>query len=107
MGHLSLEVQHSATLHIATQRDPCVTCACNRSSKAASSPLGSCIAVVVQAWRVQVAALEFSRDRKMMSVLCRQGTGCTLFCKGAPEALLLRCTQACPPVACRQAAGAQ
>ena len=42
---------------------------------------------------MQVAALEFSRDRKMMSVLCRQGVGCTLFCKGAPEALLQRCSQ--------------
>ena len=47
-----------------------------------------------------MAALEFSRDRKMMSVLCRQGAGCTLFCKGAPEALLLRCSQVCPMALC-------
>ena len=42
---------------------------------------------------VQMSALEFSRDRKMMSVLARQGTSPILFSKGAPEALLPRCTQ--------------
>lgn len=34
----------------------------------------------------------------MMSVLARQGTGLILFTKGAPEALLPRCTQvSCKP----------
>ena len=46
---------------------------------------------------VQISALEFSRDRKMMSVLARQGPSLTLFCKGAPEAVLPRCTQVPPP----------
>lgn len=44
--------------------------------------------------------LEFSRDRKSMSSYCvplkpsRLGTGPKLFCKGAPEGLLDRCTHA-------------
>lgn len=42
---------------------------------------------------VQVAALEFSRERKMMSVLCRQDATSMLFVKGAPEAILDCCSQ--------------
>jgi Ca2+ transporting ATPase len=44
--------------------------------------------------------LEFSRDRKSMSSYCvplkssRLGTGPKLFCKGAPEGVLERCTHA-------------
>ena len=48
---------------------------------------------------LQVAVLEFSRDRKMMSVLAqRTASRPILFCKGAPEAVLGRCTQVvrCP-----------
>lgn len=45
----------------------------------------------------QVGMLEFSRERKLMSVRCaRQGQPDTLFVKGAPEAVLARCTQASP-----------
>ncbi|PRW20976.1 calcium-transporting ATPase endoplasmic reticulum-type isoform A [Chlorella sorokiniana] len=47
-----------------------------------------------QEWR-KLYTLEFSRDRKMMSVLCAaaQGTGQRLlFTKGAPESVLERCT---------------
>ena len=43
----------------------------------------------------RVALLEFSRDRKSMSVLCRpKGARATnvLFVKGAPECVLPRCT---------------
>lgn len=42
----------------------------------------------------KVMTLEFSRDRKMMSVLCRQGASSLVFVKGAPESVLQRCTQA-------------
>ena len=48
-------------------------------------------------WKGQfrrVAALEFSRDRKMMSVLASRKGQSILFTKGAPEAVLARCTQA-------------
>jgi Ca2+ transporting ATPase len=44
--------------------------------------------------------LEFSRDRKSMSSYCtplkssRLGTGPKMFCKGAPEGVLERCTHA-------------
>ena len=40
----------------------------------------------------QVSTLEFSRDRKMMSVRCRQGNHDLLFVKGAPESVLACCT---------------
>ncbi|CAM6091810.1 unnamed protein product [Calypogeia fissa] len=40
----------------------------------------------------KVAVLEFSRDRKMMSVLCSRKQQEILFCKGAPESILSRCT---------------
>lgn len=49
-------------------------------------------------WKKE-CTLEFSRDRKSMSVLCtpksndsRLGPGSKLFCKGAPEGVLDRCT---------------
>ncbi|CAG0880884.1 unnamed protein product, partial [Darwinula stevensoni] len=48
-------------------------------------------------WRKEFT-LEFSRDRKSMSVYCvpikptRLGTGPKMFCKGAPEGVLDRCT---------------
>lgn len=39
--------------------------------------------------------MEFSRDRKMMSVLCQKAASRpVLFVKGAPETVLERCTQA-------------
>ncbi|KAK9918863.1 hypothetical protein WJX75_007624 [Coccomyxa subellipsoidea] len=40
----------------------------------------------------RISALEFSRDRKMMSVRCRRAGKDTLFVKGAPEAIFARCT---------------
>ncbi|KAK9840627.1 hypothetical protein WJX81_005487 [Elliptochloris bilobata] len=40
----------------------------------------------------KVSTLEFSRDRKMMSVRCRQGDRDLLFVKGAPESVLACCT---------------
>lgn len=36
--------------------------------------------------------LEFTRDRKMMSVLCNRKQIQIMFSKGAPESILLRCT---------------
>ena len=40
----------------------------------------------------RVSCLEFSRDRKMMSVLAQRKHTCIMFIKGAPEQVLKRCT---------------
>lgn len=40
----------------------------------------------------KVSVLEFSRDRKMMSVLCSRKQMEIIFSKGAPECILSRCT---------------
>ncbi|EPS69623.1 hypothetical protein M569_05142, partial [Genlisea aurea] len=40
----------------------------------------------------KVAVLEFTRDRKMMSVLCNRKQIQIMFSKGAPESILTRCT---------------
>ncbi|KAF8892581.1 Ca-transporting ATPase [Infundibulicybe gibba] len=40
----------------------------------------------------RLLTFEFSRDRKMMSVLVKQRNGGALFVKGAPESVLDRCT---------------
>ncbi|KAJ8531258.1 hypothetical protein K7X08_026692 [Anisodus acutangulus] len=40
----------------------------------------------------KVSVLEFSRDRKMMSVLCSRKQMEIMFLKGAPESILSRCT---------------
>lgn len=41
---------------------------------------------------LQIHVLEFSRDRKMMSVLCSRNQMHVLFSKGAPESIISRCT---------------
>ncbi|KAF9050639.1 calcium ATPase [Hymenopellis radicata] len=40
----------------------------------------------------RLLTFEFSRDRKMMSVLVKRGAGGSLFAKGAPESVIERCT---------------
>ncbi|KAG0465912.1 hypothetical protein HPP92_020076 [Vanilla planifolia] len=40
----------------------------------------------------KISVLEFSRDRKMMSVLCCRKQQGIMFCKGAPESIISRCT---------------
>ncbi|WCJ35569.1 Sarcoplasmic/endoplasmic reticulum calcium ATPase 1 [Euphorbia peplus] len=40
----------------------------------------------------KVSALEFSRDRKMMSVLCSRKQTAVIFSKGAPESIISRCS---------------
>ncbi len=45
----------------------------------------------------QISTLEFTRDRKMMSVLTRSEGHTQLWLKGAPEAVLSRCSQVPPP----------
>ncbi|CAH9077838.1 unnamed protein product [Cuscuta epithymum] len=40
----------------------------------------------------KVSSLDFSRDRKMMSVLCSRKQMDIMFSKGAPESILSRCT---------------
>ncbi|CAO2817705.1 unnamed protein product [Amaranthus hypochondriacus] len=40
----------------------------------------------------KVSALQFSRDRKMMSVLCSRKQSKIIFSKGAPESIISRCT---------------
>lgn len=42
----------------------------------------------------RLMTFEFSRDRKMMSVLVNQGDQFSLFVKGAPESVVERCTSA-------------
>jgi magnesium-transporting ATPase (P-type) len=59
---------------------------------------------------LQISQLEFSRDRKMMSVRCRRQGQDALYVKGAPEAVLARCSrvsQITPSadMACAHAAG--
>ena len=41
---------------------------------------------------MQIDMLDFSRDRKMMSVLCNRNQHHVLFSKGAPESIMSRCT---------------
>lgn len=41
---------------------------------------------------LQVSVLDFSRDRKMMSVLCSRKQMEIMFSKGAPESIISRCT---------------
>lgn len=41
---------------------------------------------------LQLDILEFSRDRKMMSVLCSRNQLHVLFSKGAPESIISKCT---------------
>ena len=69
------------------------------SGKSVESMLPSDLAAAnVDTWRTsnpRSATLEFSRDRKSMSVLCRGDGGSEgnrLFVKGAPNLLLERCT---------------
>ncbi|XP_038886243.1 calcium-transporting ATPase 3, endoplasmic reticulum-type isoform X1 [Benincasa hispida] len=40
----------------------------------------------------KISALEFSRDRKMMSILCSRNQSHILFSKGAPESIISRCS---------------
>ncbi|OAY62961.1 Calcium-transporting ATPase 3, endoplasmic reticulum-type [Ananas comosus] len=40
----------------------------------------------------KISVLEFSRDRKMMSVLCSRKQQEIMFSKGAPESIILRCS---------------
>ncbi|KAI5655174.1 hypothetical protein M9H77_32361 [Catharanthus roseus] len=40
----------------------------------------------------KISVLEFSRDRKMMSILCSRKQMEIMFSKGAPESILARCT---------------
>lgn len=67
------------------------------TNKSGLSPrdLGSvCNRVIQQKWKKEFT-LEFSRDRKSMSVYCvpsSGGSGAKMFVKGAPEGVLNRCT---------------
>ncbi|KAG7020613.1 Calcium-transporting ATPase 3, endoplasmic reticulum-type [Cucurbita argyrosperma subsp. argyrosperma] len=40
----------------------------------------------------KISVLEFSRDRKMMSILCSRNQSHILFSKGAPESIISRCS---------------
>ncbi|KAL8172054.1 hypothetical protein V2J09_023858 [Rumex salicifolius] len=40
----------------------------------------------------KISALEFSRDRKIMSVLCSRKQSAFMYSKGAPESIMSRCT---------------
>uniref|UniRef100_A0A8C7I3P8 P-type Ca(2+) transporter n=1 Tax=Oncorhynchus kisutch TaxID=8019 RepID=A0A8C7I3P8_ONCKI len=55
---------------------------------------GACNSVIRQLMKKEFT-LEFSRDRKSMSVYCtptnKTGSGCKMFIKGAPESVMERC----------------
>uniref|UniRef100_A0A674AN06 Calcium-transporting ATPase n=1 Tax=Salmo trutta TaxID=8032 RepID=A0A674AN06_SALTR len=55
---------------------------------------GACNSVIRQLMKKEFT-LEFSRDRKSMSVYCtptnKPGSGCKMFIKGAPESVMERC----------------
>ena len=57
-----------------------------------SPPCTACPKSTAPPTALQVCTQEFSRDRKMMSVLCASAEGATMFVKGAPEAVLAACT---------------
>jgi magnesium-transporting ATPase (P-type) len=40
----------------------------------------------------KISVLDFSRDRKMMSILCSRKQQQIMFSKGAPESIIARCT---------------
>lgn len=48
--------------------------------------------IVGKHYTLQLSVLEFSRDRKMMSVLCSRKQMEIMFSKGAPESIISRCT---------------
>lgn len=64
------------------------------SKSSAFSPVkrASSISVHYETSLPRLLTFEFSRDRKMMSVLVRRGNGGSLLVKGAPESVLERCT---------------
>ena len=43
-------------------------------------------------YHLQISVAEFTRDRKMMSVLCSRNQLQIMFLKGAPESIISRCT---------------
>jgi len=60
---------------------------------AEAAEAGGLDAAVVRAAQPRVHEWPFDSDRKRMSTLHRQGDAWMLFCKGAPESLLPRCTR--------------
>lgn len=43
-------------------------------------------------YALQISVADFTRDRKMMSVLCSRNQLQIMFSKGAPESIISRCT---------------
>lgn len=64
----------------------------SRSSAFSPVERASTISVHYETLLPRLLTFEFSRDRKMMSVLVRRGNGGSLLVKGAPESVLERCT---------------
>lgn len=54
--------------------------------------LALCVFTHFELDALQLDYLEFSRDRKMMSVLCSRNQLHVLFSKGAPESIISRCS---------------
>jgi Ca2+ transporting ATPase len=61
------------------------------------SDRASAISEYLEARFPRLLTFEFSRDRKMMSVLVNTGNRGALFAKGAPESILDRCTSVLVP----------
>lgn len=52
------------------------------------------ICLLMQTWDycLQISVADFTRDRKLMSVLCSRNQLHIMFSKGAPESIIVRCT---------------
>jgi len=68
-----------------------------RLSSMPPSERASAINDYLEARFPRLLTFEFSRDRKMMSVLVNTGNNGALFAKGAPESILDRCTSVLVP----------
>lgn len=65
---------------------------CNKAFTGCGNSFLVAYSVTLRLWFLQISVLDFSRDRKMMSVLCSRKQKQILFSKGAPESIISRCT---------------
>ncbi|CAN6458975.1 unnamed protein product [Victoria cruziana] len=93
ISKLEFPAQFPCLLHIAM-----CSALCNESTlqynpeKGSYEKIGESTEVALRVLAEKVSVLEFSRDRKMMSVLCTRKQQEVMFSKGAPESIIARCT---------------